>query len=59
MLPVAKQKSFVELYEEFECYGYITPLCPECGEETEPTEVDAGEAWCDCCNKAVKAPMLC
>lgn len=47
-------KSFEEMAIEFERYGYVLHICPHCGEECNPTEVDNTEAICEICDKLIK-----
>lgn len=42
-------KSALELFEEFEENGYVTHICPDCGDECLPTEIDNDKARCENC----------
>lgn len=50
-------KDELELFQQFEEYGYVTHDCPICGEES-PTEPDANQAVCTNCNKVVKVESI-
>ena len=47
-------KSIEELVMEWQENGYIMPTCPICGGETNSTEPDNDEAYCENCGKVVK-----
>jgi len=51
-------KDILDLFAEFEQYGYVLHECPECGEECEPTEIDSDQAYCAVCDKVVKVPQI-
>ena len=44
-----KMKIIEELMDEWITYGYILPTCPICNNETNPTEPDNDEAYCEEC----------
>lgn len=47
-------KDILNLFEEFEDHGYVEHICPDCGEETNPTEIDSPEAYCENCQEIKK-----
>lgn len=51
-------EDLLELFEEFEEFGYVTRLCPDCKNECLPTEIDNSEAECPVCEKVVKVKPL-
>jgi uncharacterized OB-fold protein len=44
-------KDMLQLLEEFEENGYVEHICPDCGNDTLPTEVDNSKAFCDNCQE--------
>lgn len=44
-------KDILELLEEFEETGGCTHICPDCGEETNRTEIDSNSAFCENCDE--------
>lgn len=51
-------KSILQLFQEFEELGYVLHECPDCGEETNPTEPDSNSAFCEVCNKYIKVKSI-
>ncbi|AMM45051.1 hypothetical protein SP15_246 [Bacillus phage SP-15] len=47
-----KDKDIEELMEEFEENGSCTHICPDCGDECLPVEIDSATAHCDNCGEA-------
>lgn len=46
-----KDKDIIQLFQEFEENGYVEHICPDCGSETLPTEIDASSAFCENCQE--------
>lgn len=49
-----KDKDILELLEEFEETGGCTHICPDCGDEMLPTEIDNDQAYCTNCEETKK-----
>lgn len=46
-----KDKDLLTLLEEFDENGYVEHICPDCGDETNPTEIDNDTAYCENCQE--------
>jgi uncharacterized OB-fold protein len=44
-------KDIITLFEEFEENGYVEHICPDCGNECLPTEIDNENAYCENCEE--------
>jgi ribosomal protein L37AE/L43A len=44
----------LQLFQEFEENGYVEHICPDCGIETLPTEIDNEIAYCENCQEHKK-----
>lgn len=54
MKKIFKDKDELELFQQFEELGYVERICPDCGEESLPTEIDSDNAYCDNCQEYKK-----
>lgn len=52
--PKFEDKDILTLMEEFEENGYVEHICPDCGNETNPTEIDNNSAYCEICEEHKK-----
>jgi hypothetical protein len=53
-----KDKDIEELYMEFEQNGWCQHICPACGNETDPVEPDASQAYCSICESLMPVEPL-
>lgn len=52
-------KDLLTLLNEFDDNGYVEHICPDCGNETNPTEVDNDSAYCEVCDGVKKfSPVI-
>lgn len=46
-----EDKDIIQLFQEFEENGYVEHICPDCGSECAPSEIDNPQAYCSDCDK--------